>query len=149
MRHWNLHLLLTYNALPAGSRQSLPQYANKWRSAHHLFSSGEAVYSTSTRTAFNVSSQPNASHIMQRSNMQLALTYNALLATKAPATLALCVSKQMPLQNRPAFATKPSTRPLHGHQSPQLADPGTAHHEPLEYALGPHLQCCAYRMRLS
>ena len=63
-------------------------------------------------------SQPNAPHIMQRSNMQLALTYNTLLARKAPATFALCVSKQMPLQNRPAFATKPSTRPLHGHQSP-------------------------------
>eukprot|EP01043_Picozoa_sp_COSAG02_P056950 COSAG02_NODE_6835_length_3337_cov_4.737492_4_plen_121_part_00 len=120
MRHWNLQLLLTCNALPAGSRQSLPQYANKWRSAHRLFSSGEAVYmySTSTRTAFGVSSQPNAPHIIQRSNMQLAVTYNTLLARKALATFALCVSKQMPLQNRPAFATKPSTRPLHGHQSP-------------------------------
>ena len=32
---------------------------------------------------------------------------------------------------------------------PQLADPGTALHGPLEYALGPHLQCYAYRMRLS
>ena len=30
---------------------------------------------------------------------------------------------------------------------PQLSDPCTAHHGPLEYAVGSHLQCCATRIR--
>ena len=32
---------------------------------------------------------------------------------------------------------------------PQLSDPCTTHHAPLDYAVGSHLQCCACRIRAS
>eukprot|EP01043_Picozoa_sp_COSAG02_P071863 COSAG02_NODE_13310_length_1411_cov_11.904726_1_plen_176_part_10 len=81
--------------------------------------------STSARTSIRLSSRIHAPHITRRWNTQWDLTSTAVPAGSAPAASTLS-KQQMQILAPPAVASKPSIRPLHGHQSASAL--GSMHH---------------------
>ncbi len=106
----------------------------------------QAVYSTSARTSIRLSSRIHAPHITRRWNTQWDLTSTAVPAGSAPAASTLS-KQQMPSSHRPPSQASRLFDLCTDINPPQLSDPCTTHHAPLEYTVGSHLQCCACRIR--
>ena len=142
MGRWNTHWDLTSSAVPdscttapAALFKQMPLLAPTGRR-------NQAVYSTSAPPPISLSSRIQAPHIMGRWNTHWDLTSSALPDSCTTAPAALFQTDAAPRTDRPSQSSSLLDLCTDTNQ-PQLADPGTAHHGPLEYALGPHLQCPA------
>eukprot|EP01043_Picozoa_sp_COSAG02_P056102 COSAG02_NODE_6603_length_3466_cov_16.150876_4_plen_320_part_01 len=118
----------------------------RWRSSHRPTVAIKPSSRSLARTPISLSSQIKAPHTMGRWNTQWDLTSSARPAGYAIASYAL--SKPMPLltptdRRNQAVQSIPCT---HTNQ-PQLLDPCTTHHGPLEYAVGSHLKRSTCQIR--
>eukprot|EP01043_Picozoa_sp_COSAG02_P033371 COSAG02_NODE_2273_length_9263_cov_10.296377_7_plen_207_part_00 len=143
MDRWNTQWDLTSSALPRECATVACSLSKQMPLLAPTDRRNQALYSTPARTPISLGSRIQASHIMGRWNTHWDLTSSAVRDSckTAPATL----FKQMPLlaptdrRNQAVYSTSART-PI---------SLSSRNHGPLEYALGPHLQCYAYRMRLS